>query len=234
MIDGDFEKYFQKMLVEDQELIKELPYNMEQLRDIYRLEYEYQKEIEESKIERLINYQVRKRNKEIDETIKKLDELNRKYDNQRKQIGVRIDGYVYPNQGDLEYFEFWDAFIDFIESKGWQFGGGSFQVDDEGNKVNDIDELRYDIDNNKLTGKNTNITVTDELPPGVTKEEYRILEDHYAPELNELELSEAQWIELPPNKTITEYYNEKRKKRAEKRIESKLKTDKFRRNLKRD
>lgn len=31
-----------------------------------------------------------------------------------------------------------DAFIEFIESKGWSFGGGIYQIDEEGSKIEDI------------------------------------------------------------------------------------------------
>ena len=40
-----------------------------------------------------------------------------------QQKGVYIDGYVFAETGDLDRDEFLDAFIDFIESKNWQFGG---------------------------------------------------------------------------------------------------------------
>ena len=39
--DLDFEHYFQKKLEEDKELLKDLPYTMEQIKDVYRQEYEF-------------------------------------------------------------------------------------------------------------------------------------------------------------------------------------------------
>lgn len=58
----------------------------------------------------------------------------------KRPIGIQIEGCIYANDGEnLKHDEFLDAFIDFIESKGWNFGGGSSQVDEEGKKIDDID-----------------------------------------------------------------------------------------------
>jgi uncharacterized protein YggL (DUF469 family) len=58
----------------------------------------------------------------------------------KKPVGVQIEGSVYKKSGnDLEYNEFFDAFIEFIEQKGWSFGGGGFQIDQEGIKVDNIE-----------------------------------------------------------------------------------------------
>ncbi|MGG4255512.1 hypothetical protein ABEW12_19200 [Bacillus licheniformis] len=57
-----------------------------------------------------------------------------------KQSGVKIEGVVYSLEGDLGHNKFLDEFLEFIESKGWQFGGGSFQVDEEGKQIDDIDD----------------------------------------------------------------------------------------------
>ncbi|MFJ6413408.1 hypothetical protein [Terribacillus saccharophilus] len=57
-----------------------------------------------------------------------------------KQTGVKIDGVIYSLDGDLGHNEFLDEFLKFIESKGWQYGGGSFQVDEEGEQIKDIDD----------------------------------------------------------------------------------------------
>jgi len=58
----------------------------------------------------------------------------------KKPFGVKIEGAVYSNDGDdLGNNQFLDEFIKFIENKGWFFGGGSIQIDEEGNKINDID-----------------------------------------------------------------------------------------------
>ncbi|GGA79386.1 hypothetical protein [Ornithinibacillus halotolerans] len=57
----------------------------------------------------------------------------------KRPIGVQIKGSIYSNDGkDLKHDEFLDAFIEFIDRKGWSFGGGSSQVDEEGNKIDDI------------------------------------------------------------------------------------------------
>ena len=50
--------------------------------------------------------------------------------------GVKIEGYLYKDDNtELGVDEFLDAFIEFIESKGWQFGGSTGPVDDEGNDL---------------------------------------------------------------------------------------------------
>ncbi|MDU0200561.1 MULTISPECIES: hypothetical protein [Paenibacillus] len=46
------------------------------------------------------------------------------------QKGVEINGSIFADEGDLGHNEFLDAFIEFIESKGWQFGGGTKQVNE--------------------------------------------------------------------------------------------------------
>jgi hypothetical protein len=38
--------------------------------------------------------------------------------------GIRIDGYVFAKDGDIDQEEFYELFIDLMESKGWLFGGG--------------------------------------------------------------------------------------------------------------
>jgi uncharacterized protein YggL (DUF469 family) len=58
----------------------------------------------------------------------------------KKPFGVQIEGSIYANNAeDLGNNQFMDAFIEFIENKGWSFGGGSFQIDQEGKQVDDID-----------------------------------------------------------------------------------------------
>jgi hypothetical protein len=58
----------------------------------------------------------------------------------KKPVGVQIQGCIYANNGeDLGNNEFLAAFIEFIESKGWSFGGGSVQIDQEGKKIDEID-----------------------------------------------------------------------------------------------
>lgn len=51
----------------------------------------------------------------------------------KRKLGVSIDGVVYANEGNLKHKEFLDAFIEFVESRGWYFGGLTKQVDEEGN-----------------------------------------------------------------------------------------------------
>ena len=58
----------------------------------------------------------------------------------KKPVGIQLEGSIYTNNGkDLRNTQFIDAFIEFIESKGWSFGGGSYQIDQEGKKIDDID-----------------------------------------------------------------------------------------------
>jgi hypothetical protein len=57
----------------------------------------------------------------------------------KKPVGVYLKGCIYANKGDLGHNEFLDVFIEFIESKGWNFGGGSFQINEEGEKIENID-----------------------------------------------------------------------------------------------
>ncbi|MEA3319549.1 MAG: hypothetical protein U9Q88_05940 [Bacillota bacterium] len=58
----------------------------------------------------------------------------------KKPVGVHIEGSIYANDGeDLGNNQFLNTFIKFIESKEWSFGGGSFQINEEGKKIDDID-----------------------------------------------------------------------------------------------
>lgn len=58
----------------------------------------------------------------------------------KSPFGIHIEGSIYANNGDdLKHAEFMEAFIDFVESKGWSFGRGSTQIDEEGKKIPDID-----------------------------------------------------------------------------------------------
>ncbi|MEH7544889.1 MULTISPECIES: hypothetical protein [Bacillaceae] len=57
-----------------------------------------------------------------------------------KPVGVGIEGSIYTYDGkDLGNNQFLDAFIEFIESKGWSFGGDSCQIDQDGKETDDID-----------------------------------------------------------------------------------------------
>ena len=49
----------------------------------------------------------------------------------KKPVGVQIEGSIYASDGkDLGNNQVLDAFIEFVESKGWSFGGVSFQIGD--------------------------------------------------------------------------------------------------------
>ncbi|WKB36563.1 hypothetical protein QS257_05835 [Terrilactibacillus sp. S3-3] len=43
------------------------------------------------------------------------------------------------NEQDVGHKEFIEAFIEFVEAKGWYFGGGTVQIDEDGNKIADVD-----------------------------------------------------------------------------------------------
>lgn len=56
----------------------------------------------------------------------------------KRPFGIRLDGCVYATHDeDLSEEEFSNAFIEFIEEKGWYFGGGLYQIDEEGNVIPD-------------------------------------------------------------------------------------------------
>ncbi|QOY34655.1 hypothetical protein AWH56_018270 [Anaerobacillus isosaccharinicus] len=58
----------------------------------------------------------------------------------KKPVGVQLEGTIYSNDGkDLGSNQFMDEFIKFNESKGWSFGGGIYQINEEGSKIDDID-----------------------------------------------------------------------------------------------
>lgn len=49
----------------------------------------------------------------------------------KKSVGVEINGSVFGDDGkEVGHTEFWNAFIEFIEGKGWHFGGGTAQIDE--------------------------------------------------------------------------------------------------------
>lgn len=49
----------------------------------------------------------------------------------KKPVGVQVESSIYASDGeDVGNNHFLDAFIEFIESKSWSFGGVSFQIDD--------------------------------------------------------------------------------------------------------
>lgn len=58
----------------------------------------------------------------------------------KRPLGIELDGCVYATNGeDLSEEDFFNAFIEFIEEKGWYFGGGLNQIDEEGNYIRDIE-----------------------------------------------------------------------------------------------
>lgn len=67
-----------------------------------------------------------------------IDEETREYAMERP-IGIYLEGTVYAKNGDLGHNDFTNAFTEFVESKGWHFGGGSFQINYDGEKIDDID-----------------------------------------------------------------------------------------------
>ncbi len=55
------------------------------------------------------------------------------------KTGVKLEGIIYALEGSIGNNEFLDEFLKFIESKGWEFGGGSYQIDEDGNQIDEID-----------------------------------------------------------------------------------------------
>ncbi|MGA8941910.1 MAG: hypothetical protein WB502_04230 [Thermoactinomyces sp.] len=55
----------------------------------------------------------------------------------KKQLGIHIEGCIFSNDenANIDPDEFWDAFIEFVESRGWHFGGGINQIDQHGETV---------------------------------------------------------------------------------------------------
>lgn len=73
--------------------------------------------------------------------------LYRGYQTLKKPLGIKIDGCIYAtNEEDIIEEEFWNVFIKFIEEKGWYFGGGLNQIDEEGNYILDIKESTLQSD----------------------------------------------------------------------------------------
>jgi hypothetical protein len=55
----------------------------------------------------------------------------------KKQVGVHIDGCIFANDEnvDIDLEQFLDSFISFVEENGWNFGGGTKLIDEDGNAV---------------------------------------------------------------------------------------------------
>jgi uncharacterized protein YggL (DUF469 family) len=50
--------------------------------------------------------------------------------------GIKIDGYVFHQKEQvLDMNEFLDAFIEFVESKGWEFGGTTKPFDENEEEI---------------------------------------------------------------------------------------------------
>lgn len=71
--------------------------------------------------------------------------------------GIDLQGTVFANDNsDISHDLFTDKFIEFIEANGWYFGGGSKQVDYQGNYCDDVpvkegtenDKLKLEVDLN--------------------------------------------------------------------------------------
>ena len=58
----------------------------------------------------------------------------------KRPLGIELDGCVYAtNSEDISEEDFSNAFLEFIENKGWYFGGGLNQIDEEGNDIRNIE-----------------------------------------------------------------------------------------------
>lgn len=44
--------------------------------------------------------------------------------------GVEINGCIFSETGDVDHDQFLDKFIEFIESNGWYFGGGTKEINE--------------------------------------------------------------------------------------------------------
>lgn len=55
----------------------------------------------------------------------------------KKQLGIHIEGSIFAEDEhvDIDHDVFLDKFIEFVEANGWMFGGGSQQIDEDGNPV---------------------------------------------------------------------------------------------------
>lgn len=55
-----------------------------------------------------------------------------------KNYGIRINGDIFSNKNEnINHDEFLDKFIEFIEKEGYIFGGMTFKIDEEGNKIDE-------------------------------------------------------------------------------------------------
>lgn len=44
--------------------------------------------------------------------------------------GIEIHGTIYKDDGDIDFYIFLDKFIEFVESNDWNFGGATYQIDE--------------------------------------------------------------------------------------------------------
>ncbi|WP_418027520.1 hypothetical protein [Paenibacillus sp. JJ1722] len=51
------------------------------------------------------------------------------------KTGIKISGAIFAAEGNVDHDEFIDEFIEFVEANGWEFGGGSKKIDEEGNDL---------------------------------------------------------------------------------------------------
>ena len=63
------------------------------------------------------------------------DEGDRLY--KKKWLGIEINGSLFADDKEIDIDEakFFKEFIEFIESRGWSFGGGISQVDEDGEYI---------------------------------------------------------------------------------------------------
>ncbi|WP_156877584.1 50S ribosome-binding protein YggL [Shimazuella kribbensis] len=54
-----------------------------------------------------------------------------------KQLGIKISGTIFAEDGhtNINHDEFLDKFIEFVEKNNWLFGGGTKQIDEDGEVV---------------------------------------------------------------------------------------------------
>lgn len=54
----------------------------------------------------------------------------------KKQLGIEINGCLFSKKDeDIDLDDFLDKFLKFVEDNGWHYGGGTNQIDTEGNKI---------------------------------------------------------------------------------------------------
>ncbi|MNP55403.1 hypothetical protein D3C76_1500480 [compost metagenome] len=51
--------------------------------------------------------------------------------------GIEISGTIFATEGDIDHDEFLDKFIEFVESNGWEFGGGGKLIGEDGKLISE-------------------------------------------------------------------------------------------------